>query len=345
MTYIREFLSSNRARLALDQYGLGDHVTSVVVTPRFRASSHVLFLVLSEGNSDPIMVAKVPRLEGAGASLVREAASLRFVQGLRPVGFDSIPRVIAFEEFRGRPILLETALVGYPMDPPLVRRKFKVCCELASNWLSDLQLSSENKTDHHDWFEHQVEGTLDYLAEVVPWDREDRERLNQTRDLVTPLRTAQLPLVLEHGDFSHPNVMLLNNGQLGVVDWEMADPRGAPGHDLFFFLTYAAFAKARARENGRYAPAIDAAFFGPTAWARRYVLAYADQVQLSHDMLTPLFLLCWVRYMTGLLRRLNQSSEKFGVDTADWLRQNRYYAAWRHTLENIDRLNWSGGPI
>jgi aminoglycoside phosphotransferase len=341
--YVREFLNSNCERLGLQRYGLGDEVTCVLLTPRFRASSHVLFMVLSQGNPDPIMVAKVPRIAEAGASLEREAASLRFVQELRPGGFDSIPRVIAFEEFRGRPILLETALVGYPMDPPFVRRKLEACCEMTSGWLSGLQLSSETKTDANHWYERQVEGTLDYLAEVVAWGWEDGDRLRQTRDLLAPLRTVQLPKVLEHGDFSHPNVMLLNNGQVGVVDWEMADPHGTPGHDLFFFLTYAAFAKANANENGKYVPALDAAFFGSNAWARRFIQTYADQLSLAHETLAPLFLLCWLRYMAGLLKRLNQSQEKLGVNTTEWLQQNRYYAAWHHTLENFDRLKWSGG--
>jgi aminoglycoside phosphotransferase (APT) family kinase protein len=345
VNYVQEYLTGSRARLDLEQYDVGDRPTCVVLTPRFRASSHVVFLVLSHGSPDPVLVAKVPRMADAGASLEREAASLRFVQGLRPGGFNSIPRVLALDEFRGRPILLETALVGRSLDPSFVRRKFSTCCEAAGNWLADLQISGEQGTASTDWFERLVEEPLDYLADVIPWGREDRDALKQTMELAQRLREFQLPVVLEHGDFSHPNVMLLNDGHVGVVDWEMAVPRGLPGHDLFFFLTYVSFARANARENGQYVPAIDAAFFGRTAWARRYVQAYAEQLQLPQETLVPLFLLCWVRYMAGLLQRLNQAREMFEVDTADWLRQNRYYAAWRHSLQNIDRLEWPGGRI
>jgi aminoglycoside phosphotransferase len=299
--------------------------------------------VLSQGNPNPVLVTKVPRLLDAGASLEREAASLKFVQELYPGGAGSIPRVIAFEEFRGRPILLETALVGHPMDPTLVRGRFDRCCMMASEWLSKLRLASEGTIERDEWYVREVEGTLDYLTEVFPWGANDEKCLKRTRELVEPLRAMQMPFVLEHGDFSHPNVMLLNDGQLGVVDWEMADPRGTPGHDLFFFLAYAAFAKAHARENGQHVPAVDAAFFGTSAWSQDFILAYANQLHLPHEALAPLFLLCWVRYMAGLLRRLNPADNRLGGDTANWLRQNRYYAIWRHTLENFDRLNWSGG--
>ena len=153
-----------------------------------------------------------------------------------------------------------------------------------------------------------------------------------------------MPAVLEHGDFSHPNVLLLKDGRAGVVDWEMADPHGLPCHDLVFFLTYAAFARENARENNRYLPAIHAAFFGNKAWARPYLIKYAEQFQLPFETLTPLFLLCWVRYVVGLLRRLNESGEPLRGETVRWLRQNRYFAAWRYSLEHVEQLHWRGVP-
>src|SRR5262245_53963786 len=98
MNYVMQFLNTNRQRLSLEQYGLGRHPQCLLVTPRFRASGHVVFVVLSERTGDPLLVAKVPRLLEASASIEREAAGLQLVQQLRPGGFDSIPRLIACEE-------------------------------------------------------------------------------------------------------------------------------------------------------------------------------------------------------------------------------------------------------
>ena len=66
-------------------------------------------------------------------------------------------------------------------------------------------------------------------------------------------------------------------------------------------------------------------------------------MQIAIEHLTPLFVLCWARYMSRLLLRLyNDDLTPASVepDTAAWLRENRYYALWRHTLNHLDELGW-----
>ncbi len=84
MNSVLTFLHSNRQRLDLARYGATAQLSSIVLTPRFRASSHVVFLVMARGRSEPLLVAKVPRLANATASIEREVAGLRAVQSLRP---------------------------------------------------------------------------------------------------------------------------------------------------------------------------------------------------------------------------------------------------------------------
>ena len=345
MNVVLSFLHENRQRLDLERYSASGRLSSIVLTPRFRASRHVLFLVLAGDRPDPVLVAKVPRLGGASRSLEREVANLRAVQGSRMGGFDSIPRVIAFEEYCGRPILVETALVGKPMDPETVRRDLKGCCAVVLAWLAELQRPLEGVVvEDADWFERLVERPLAPLAEVFPAPPEEARLLERTGELVASLREADVPLVFEHGDLSHPNVRLLKNGRAGVVDWELADPHGLPACDLFFFLTYAAFSLRRASASGGYVPAFHEAFFGAAAWARPYVLSYAEQTHLPMDVLTPLFVLCWARYVAGLVLRLGDEGDsrwgRPGPETAAWLRANRYFALWKHSLDHIAELDW-----
>jgi len=344
MNTVLAFLHRNWRRLDLDRYDVPERLSCVIMTPRFRASSHVVFFVLPEGQPDPVLVAKMPRLAGTSASIEREVANLRAIQASRPGGFDSIPRVIAFEEYGGRAILVETALVGRPMDPPAVRRDLTGCCNAVTAWLAEVQqLACSPIPAGPDWFERLVERPLRYFEDVFPLSAEERRMLEQTWELVAPLREASLPLVFEHGDLSHPNVMLLKDGAPGVVDWELAEPHGLPAYDLFFFLTYAAFALHNARSNGKYLPAFHAAFFSHGAWARPYVRGYAEQLQLPPHTLTPLFVLSWARYMVGLLIRLGgagHTQERLGPETAAWLRANRYYALWLHTVTHLHELDW-----
>jgi hypothetical protein len=344
MNTVLTFLESNRRRLELERYAAGGRLTCVVVTPRFRASSHVVFLLVPAGSAAPVLVAKLPRLSGASASIEREVANLRACHALKPGGFDSIPRVVAFEEYLGRPILVETALVGPPIDPSTIRRSLERSCQAVSAWLVDLQLPRPGAEQTAvDWYGRLVKEPLKRLEGLVPWSAEERGLLERTQELVAPLAGLELPLVFEHGDLSHPNVMSLGNGRVGVVDWELADPCGLPAYDLFFFLTYAAFALKNARTNNDYVSAFQAAFFGRSAWAQPYVVDYAEQLGLPRTALTPLFALCWARYMASLLSRLESSATpqaSLGTNTVEWLRTNRYYALWRHTLAHASELHW-----
>ncbi len=362
MNTVLTYLEANRLRLDLARYGVPEKLSSVVVTPRFRASSHVVFLVLAPGRPEPLLVAKLPRLGGsisapalasneaygaASASVKREVANLLAVQAGRAGGYKSIPRVVAFEEYLGRPILVETALVGDPLDPATVRRAQARACETVVGWLAELPRPARGPDEAKEgWFSRLAERPLRHFERVFPLTVEEQRLLERTWELIAPLRDADVPLVFEHGDLSHPNIMLLKDGAPGVVDWELAEPHGLPTYDLFFFLTYVAFASRNARKGGEHLAAFHAAFFGRAAWARPYVSGYAGQLRLPPHTLTPLFVLCWARYMTSLLLRLDAAptSGRLARDTADWLRANRYYALWRHTVTNVRALDWSDLP-
>lgn len=344
MNGILTFLYKNWQQFDLQCYGTPARLSYVVLTPRFRASSHVIFLVLAESQPEPVLVIKVPRLANRSTGIEREVANLRAVQSLRPGGFDSIPRVVAFEEYQSRPILVETALVGQPMEPAIVRRDLKRCCNAMLAWLTDIQ-SLDCSADKRDtgWFERLVERPLHHFANVFPLSDEETRLLDRTWKVVALLRGMSLPLVFEHGDLCHPNILLRKRGGVGVVDWEIAEPRGLPACDLFFFLTYAAFALHNASTSRSYLPAFHDAFFGRRAWAQPYVRFYAERMQLAPHVLTPLFILCWARYTVGLLVRLGDgrsSQEPAGSDTAAWLRANRFYALWQHAVAHMDELAW-----
>ncbi|HEX6383131.1 MAG TPA: aminoglycoside phosphotransferase family protein [Anaerolineae bacterium] len=343
---VLSFLHQNRQRLGLAHYGVPERLTAVMITPRFRASSHIVFLVLPQDRPEPVLVAKVPRLAGTSASVTREAGNLRMIEASRPGGFDSIPRLVAFETYAGHQLLLETALVGRPMDPGAVRHDVDGRCQAVIRWLVELQQATQLPAESgNGWLVQLLERPLRYFERVFPLTAKEEKWLAETWQWIEPLRQAQVPLVCEHGDLSHPNIFLLGNGQVGVVDWELAELQGLPAYDLFFFLTYVAFARSRAHQSGSYLPAFHDAFFGPAAWTKPYIADYARQMGLSSLTLTSLFVLSWARYMANLLLRLNGGEaaaepEPLAAETADWLRGNRYYILWQHTLMHLDELNW-----
>ncbi|NUQ65495.1 MAG: aminoglycoside phosphotransferase family protein, partial [Pirellulales bacterium] len=325
MNTVLSYLRENRHRLEPGP-GNASRLSCLIVTPRFRASSHVVFLLLAEGRRDPIWVAKLPRLAGRSVSLEKTVANLRAVHAGKPGGFDSIPRVIAYEEYHGRPILLLTALAGTALDPALVRRDPTRCCESVLAWLGDMDRPRTPRADDL-WFERLVHRPLDLFGKTFPLSDEEAACLARTEKIVAILRESSLPLVFEHGDLSSPNVMRLHGGGIGVVDWELAEPQGLPAGDLFFFLTYVAFARHNARRTPGYLTAFQEAFFGPRAWALPHIRTYAARLAVPGESLTPLFVLCWARYLAGLVQRLqgeHDSRQPLSNETAHWLRQNRY---------------------
>ncbi len=344
MNMILTYLHDNWEQLHLERFSPTRQLSTVMITPRFRASSHVVCLLMPRGQSEPVMVAKVPRLAGPSSSVTREVSNLRAVQASRPEGFASIPQVIAFEKYASRQFLLETALVGKPMDPPAVRSDPDHSCRAVIDWLVELQLATQQKGHSQtEWVENLVTKPLRQFRSLLSLSAEEAEWLGLTQDLVLPLQEAGLSPVFEHGDLSYPNVMWLHNGQPGVVDWELASARGLPGFDLFFFLSYIAFARHKTRSSGDYLPAFREAFFGKGAWAVPYIRSYCQRLQLPEDTWAPLFVLTWLRYMTSLLDRLDeatQSSGELGAETAAWLRQNRYYKLWHYAVTHVSDLHW-----
>jgi aminoglycoside phosphotransferase len=345
LTVVHDFLGSlgDRPELGLSSGSRG--LSFVVLTPRFQNSSHLIFLLLPPGRSEAVLVAKVPREPGRCTKVEREAEVLGEIHAVRPTGFETIPRPIAFEVFAGRTILLETAMPGRAMDRATVRSRTTRCCEATLAWLIELQTATRRApSPASDGFERLVEREL--LA-AERWLPDQGRLIERTRELVLPLSRADLSLVLEHGDLGHPNLLVGPEGRVSVIDWELAELRGLPASDLFFFLAYVSRALEGARSSESTVAALDRAFFGRRSWARSFVVRYARRLELPVEALTPLFVACWVRQLTGLARRVaneGEGGEMAGSGMAAWLGRDWRLAAWRHAVEQSSRLDWGDVP-
>jgi aminoglycoside phosphotransferase (APT) family kinase protein len=353
----RYFVGEWRELAALD-FPAPSRVVCHLKTPRFRASSHVLFFVYEPTAKSPFAVIKMSRLTEESEFLERESANLARIQTSRPGGFDSIPRLIAYERTRRPPFLVESFLSGEPMSPSYVRARGDRAISLVVDWLRDLHRASatagstrlvsaagssdaagsRTPAESSPSLEESIE-----RAELLVIDRDDEELLRRTGEILAPLRAANLTPVFEHGDLSSPNLLVTEAGRLAVVDWELADARGLPVADLFFFLTYVAFARGRPRDTSEHVAACTRAFFGASAWARCWVLGYIEELGIPRELLGPLFVATWLRYVTSLVERLG-GKDAFRGDEGrklhDWLLNNRYRAIWR---ASVDLVSNSGG--
>ena len=341
MNFVHLYLLNNAHRFD-DRRNLAfDEISSLFITPRFQASGHILVFVLSPRYAAPVYVIKMPRVKGDHLRLDREVRSLRAVHSLKSGGFDSVPKVVAYEDFKGLRLLVQTALPGQPMKPAFVRKHPKACLEVMSDWLINMQRSSSSRSSFDlSWYHRLVEMPLSFVKNKIP-NLVKGHYLDCTENAGKILGAMDIPLVFEHGDMSSPNILMAPDKRPGVVDWELAEIKGLPAVDLFFFLTYVAFSRHRARRLKDQLAAFHKAFFTTKAWTTPYIQTCINEIGLPKEALRPLFVMCWMRYVANLIVRLDctaNNSADFETNYGHWLQNNRYFALWQHSIDFYDEL-------
>jgi aminoglycoside phosphotransferase (APT) family kinase protein len=347
MNSIVAFLSANRDRIDLARLDLDGPISSLFVTPRWPTSRHVVVLLMERGSGRPALVAKLPRVPSGGEGLAREASILEAVQSARPAGFAAIPRVVAHEHVGSWPLLVETALRGPPVGSTIRRRDRMRYVAAVLDLLETFPRSAATIAGA---YERLIEEPLRRFARNFGEGSEEADLAERTLAVLDVLRPADTPLVLEHGDLSHPNLISLEDGGIGAVDWELAELDGLPAHDLCFCLAFIAFATNRARTPDERLAAFHDVFLAPQAWGRRAISDHARRLGVDSEMLTPLFIACWARYTTRLVGRVGADDEADVGDSdvsvvragaASRLHSYPYFALWRQAMAYAPSLDWS----
>lgn len=283
---------------------------------------------------------KISRIPGDEPSLKREAENLVALHAAKQHGFTSIPRMLSFGRSKGHSILVETALAGQAMNPNYLRRRLKPSIEAVFDWLIDLHISTATSNRlSPDWFARLVDRPIDRIESALRLSMEEREVLESIRDIAEPLRCARFPLVFSHGDLSDPNILVFRSGDVGVVDWELAEPMSLPGADLFFFLNFVANVRFP-RTNAEDVSGFRQTFFSRESWVQHYISRYAETMRLPLETLRPLFVLCFTRYLSDLIVRMRGTGQTLDAETAAWLRTDRAYILWREAVKNSADLRF-----
>ena len=305
---------------------LGEGASCVFVTPRFQASRHVVAVVVKDGT--PRLVAKIARDPNGGEALAHEARSLR---GIRHFAVEHhCPQIVDYVAAPA-PMLLETYIGGTAMSPDVVRSRPAETIGATSEWLLALHRSSQHAADSNR-IQRSIADPLARFLQVMRGHSQAEELVADTLCILAPLSGNQVPLVMEHGDLSHPNLLLDRDGKLGVIDWELSDAGGLPLTDLCFFLSYVAFARHRAGSLEGYRMAFRAAWKDRDGWAWPHLMAAARQLGLER-VARPLFVLTWARYVAGFAARL--STTVHAPETRDRVAACRYFHLWRDAVAQV----------
>ncbi len=300
----------------------GNSPEVLVLTPRFQASRHIVFLAFCARSHGPIVVAKTPRRKGDETSLRREAQVLKDLQETQPGGFSSIPRLLALEQWLERPLLIETALHGPLLSPSRIRLGEEKFCERLTSWL--IGFHKATRTSPSPPALERLLPSLEQIDRLLP----GHPLLAPSKSLVGAL-PEDLPSVCEHGDLSHPNLVDLKNGEIGVLDWESAVPTGLPASDLFFFLAFVARTDPSRRLGKQSLESrLERAFGAASGWALPHVLRYARCFGLQRGWLPALFAASWIRALGRLATPLGTTES-----ARQWLSSHPYMTGWRYAIE------------
>ena len=256
-----------------------------------RSVNKAVGLVVRDGDDAPRSVVKFARMPAEDAGLRREWDALRTIQTIRP-SLAGVPRPLSLDLRAGRVALRETAVHGRRVLDDVRSASFVGTSLRVTDWL--LELAGDAVTvPRESWWDRLVEQPL---AEFVRRYRDvlgDEEMRSAWAELDA---LPDLPLVVEHRDLSPWNVLIDDQGRLGVLDWESAELQGLPGLDLPYFLTHWALAADGALDDRRlesyHRSRTDRTPTGSVIAACEH--RYCTALGIDPAALRPLRILAWV---------------------------------------------------
>jgi len=305
------------------------HLSWSLLTRGARSINKVVGMVFAESDRSPRLIVKLSRAAESAAALDHEAANLRAVQTSLSDRVRGVPQVLFLQKWAGQKVLGETALAGRPLYSLLRRDNCRDLALKVTDWLAALA-DHATPCPRSSWWDRLIETTVDEFEQNFGPVLES-EKLRQTRAILATL--GDLPLVCEQRDCSPWNVLIADNGELVILDWESAEPHGLPALDLLYFLTYLIFFLDGAMKSGRFKESYCAALL-PTTFTgrlqRECLQSYVAQTGIESTALTPLRLLVWLIHSRSEYQRLVAASAVRPDPTA--LRRSLFVSLWEEEL-------------
>ena len=340
MKYIDQILRDNYRALDLKKYGLTGQWDTLLLTPQFVTSRHVVALVYSTDAQVPRLVVKIPRQPGDNESVRKESDVLLQLKALGVGAEQGAPEVVGVLDVGGQTILIETAVVGSLLEPHLVVQDFPRALDAGLNFVAALPCTRP-VPENADWYQRTITSPLAELASLLPADTEVARLIERTHKVLAPMSTEQLPAVVEHGDLSYQNLFLQPNGRLQVVDWERSRLDGLPAHDLIFYLQYIGQSQEDALSSRRLQLRAFENAFSPGGWALAPLAQHLRLRNVEPELLPYLVIATWARSAATMAYRLAGQSVQDGdtghVQAA--VTADRDFWLWRHAV-----TTWAAVP-
>ncbi len=266
-----------------------------LVTPRYARSRAVVGITTNASGRALRQVVKVPRSRRDEYN-VRSESNILDEFLAQTQGTDRAPDGHHLAHHGGRLVLVEDAATGTPLDRRTVRQDPAAALAAGLRWLEQVPVGPPSclATDGrgHDLIEVP-------LTQLAAGDLRRAGWQSRAKRLLEPLLEAQLPVVFEHGDFSHPNLFVAEDGELVAIDWERGQPTGLPLHDATFYTAYLAESVDRPNNPEGLVAAYRRAI-RHHGWAHRDLDLHVERLGLDRRILPLLEVACWTRALADL---------------------------------------------
>jgi hypothetical protein len=305
-----------------------DFPTWALLTEGAHSSNKVIALGFAADRAEPTVAVKMPRLPGMHHGLAREWSVLTRLGELDVPALPGIPCVLGYRNGGGPAYLVLTALPGTPLLSLLRSDTAGRFAGSGSAWLTTFALRTI-RLEHRHTADDEIERSLTAFDSMLAPSL--GPRVSEVCRLVRD-RLVGLPTVAEHRDFAPWNLVVADDGTLGVVDWESAILHGVPGCDLIYYLLHLFHLASPSSSSGLIATARtmrDTAT--PVGRASVACLAgYFSALGLDPTLEQPLRLLTWMVHAVSVQRR-NDAAGPDGNRTA-----NPFVDLWKQELAALN---------
>jgi aminoglycoside phosphotransferase (APT) family kinase protein len=230
----------------------------------------------------------------------RNYAALEKLAGLPNTPAGCIPQAILSGAVLNQGFFVEAMIEGVPVSRRLLVRpnRYAEVISGAISWITQLHVASARPQVFDDSLVHElIVAPLTRAFSLLSTQSWGDESGLIKEFLVRSFRGRKIKLVFSHGDYSVDNVLFdgRTGNVRGVFDWDLAEERGLPLLDAFYFL----FTAERMRKRST-----PGAIFGEKLFPLRLMPAehavlekYGRALEVPTDLFFPLALMTWLHHI------------------------------------------------
>ncbi|MGH2427406.1 MAG: phosphotransferase [Candidatus Limnocylindria bacterium] len=306
-----QYLIEAAASAGLD---ISRHGWALVEPGTYLTKKPLIFLFAPE-SPKPELVVKLAREARLNHRVENALRALQMLDGQPSTLRRAFPRAAFSGEHGGLAFLAETVIHGTPLQEHLARQASDAQLRGMVEWLIDLGLAT---ADAGVATATEIAGGLDemlqqFIAIYRPAERYRRFLAAQIERV--SMATAPFPLVLQHGDAGTWNVLVDEDAQPHLIDWEASVPHGLPLWDLFYFFRSFAVRESKLRGSRDTLAAFIRQFLqaGPLlAPLSQSCARFCAESGLEPRLVEPLFYTCWMHRALKEASTLATSSLRHG---------------------------------